>query len=80
MQGVCTVYSTTWKEETRKAMNPVSQLQSTPIGRHRQHDWPTPDKLSELAQDGCGWRKLVVACLQPTDDDDNYLELDRVKL
>ena len=34
------VYSITWEEETRKAANRVSQLHSTPIGRHRQHDWP----------------------------------------
>ena len=40
MQGVRTVYSTTWEEKTRKAMNPVSQIPSTPFGRHRQHDWP----------------------------------------
>ena len=37
---VCTVYSTTWEEETQKATNPVTHLHSTPIGRHRQHDWP----------------------------------------
>ena len=40
MQGVRTVYSTTWEEKTRKATNPVSQIHSTPFGRHRQHDWP----------------------------------------
>ena len=40
MQGLCTVYSTTWEGGTRKATNPVSQLHSTPIGRHRQNDWP----------------------------------------
>ena len=40
MQGVRTVYSTTWEEKTRKATNPVSQIHSTPSGRHRQHDWP----------------------------------------
>ena len=28
------------KSETRKATNPVSHLHSTPVGRHRQHDWP----------------------------------------
>ena len=38
MQGVCTVYSITREEETRKATNPVSQLHST--HRHRQHGWP----------------------------------------
>ena len=30
-----------------------------------------PGKLSELAQDRCGWRKLVGPALQPTDDDDD---------
>ena len=40
IQGVCTVYSTTWEEETRKATNRVSKLHSSPIRRHRQHDWP----------------------------------------
>ena len=40
MQRVRTVYSTTWEEKTRKATNPVSQIHSTPFGRHRQHDWP----------------------------------------
>ena len=30
----------TWEEKTRKATNPVSQIHSTPFGRHRQHDWP----------------------------------------
>ena len=40
MQGVCTVYSTTWEEETRKATNHVSKLHSTPIRRHRQRDCP----------------------------------------
>lgn len=31
------------------------------------------DKLSELAQDRCGWKKIVVVtALQPTDDDDFY--------
>ena len=34
------VYSTTWEEKTRKATNSVSQIHSTPFGRHRQHDWP----------------------------------------
>ena len=40
MQGVGTVYSTTWEEKTKKATNPVSQIHSTPFGRQRQHDWP----------------------------------------
>ena len=30
----------TWEEKTWKATNPVSQIHSTPFGRHRQHDWP----------------------------------------
>ena len=40
IRGVRTVYSTTWEEKTRKATNPVSQIHSTPFGRHRRHDWP----------------------------------------
>ena len=40
MQGIRTVYSTTWEENTRKATNPVSQVHSTSFMRHRQHDWP----------------------------------------
>ena len=59
-KGVCTVYSITWEEETRKATNPLSQLHSTPIGD--TDNMIGPDKLSELAQDCCGWRMLVVTC------------------
>ena len=60
MQGVCTVYSTTWEEETRKATNPVSHLYIQLLLGDTDN-MIGPDKLSELAQDRCGWKKIVVA-------------------
>ena len=60
MQGVRIVYSTIWEEKTRKATNPVSQIHLTPFGD--ADNMIGPGKLSELAQDRCGWKKLVVAC------------------
>ena len=38
----------------------------------RDTDMIDPDKLSELAQNRCGWKKIVVAC-SADDDDIPYL-------
>ena len=39
--------------------------------RETQTTWLAPGKLSKLAQDRCGWRKLLVAYSAATDDDDD---------
>ena len=72
MQGVCTVYSTIWEEETRKATSPVSLVTcqlllgdtDNMIGRTRCLNWHRTVVVG---------RRLQSPILQPTDDDDDAL-------
>ena len=55
-------------DKTRKISGVLTRGQRTLFLRYIQHllgdtnNMIGPGKLSELAQDRCGWRKLVVAC------------------
>ena len=55
-------------DKTREISGVLTRGQRTLFLRYIQHllgdtdNMIGPGKLSELAQDRCGWRKLVVAC------------------